>query len=191
MEEFTLWPSRSIWPWQVIVTFAPFGTSQEFCNMINSWRGKAFHIVDAVCACVRARARVCVWSSVRGIHQSSMAYHHKEPVMQNFDISFVVNLIMLNKKSSCQWSETPYDAMWRHCNGYADFRPKSGFILVSHRFYPTALATGKIIPLHNCGASETTLQDIAKQNLEPSHRKICILWGVTNYDILELWHVNS
>ena len=32
---------------------------------------------------------------------------HKGPVMWNFDLSFIVRLIKLNKQSSCRWLDIP------------------------------------------------------------------------------------
>ena len=55
------------------------------------------------------------WSFVWGIHWSTEVSLHKEPVIQTFDVSFVVSLSRLfNKQLSCQWCEMP----WRscHCN---------------------------------------------------------------------------
>ena len=41
----------------------------------------------------------------------------QRPVMQSFEIFFVVNLnICLSKQSRCWWFETPWRSLWRHCN---------------------------------------------------------------------------
>ena len=48
------------------------------------------------------------WSFVRWINQSLVDLPHEGPVMQSFDIFFIVSMTkLLNKQSRCQWFETP------------------------------------------------------------------------------------
>ena len=81
--------------------------------MMISWNGNIFCIADSFLGeSMWWSSVVHYWPFVRGIHRSPVNSPHKGPVMQTFNISFVVNLNkLLNKQSSCWLLKMLYYAM--------------------------------------------------------------------------------
>ena len=91
--------------------------SDVLCNL---WDGSIDRVISSLnCSCHFCSLAIwrhgmnlgIYWPFVRGIHRWPEDFPHKRPVMQSFDVSFVISL---NKLWLVIWDAMTN--MWRHCN---------------------------------------------------------------------------